>query len=37
MSPTGKRDYAIMLLVIQTGFRAADIRLLKLKDIDWKA
>ena len=36
MSPTGKRDYAIMLLVIQTGFRAADIRRLKLKDIDWK-
>lgn len=35
MSPTGKRDYAIMLLVIQTGFRAADIRRLKLKDIDW--
>ena len=36
MSPTGKRDYAIMLLVIQTGFCAADIRRLKLKDIDWK-
>lgn len=36
MSPTGKRDYAILLLVIQTGFRAADIRRLKLKDIDWK-
>lgn len=35
-SPTGKRDYAIFLLVIQTGFRAADIRRLKLKDIDWK-
>jgi len=34
--PTGKHDYAIMLLVIQTGFRAADIRRLKLKDIDWK-
>lgn len=36
MSPTGKRDYAIFLLVIQTGFRAADIRRLKLKNIDWK-
>lgn len=36
MNPTGKRDYAILLLVIQTGFRAADIRRLKLKDIDWK-
>lgn len=37
VSPIGKRDYAIMLLVIQTGFRAADIRRLKLKDIDWKS
>lgn len=36
MSPTGKRDYAILMLVIQTGFRAADIRRLKLQDIDWK-
>lgn len=35
-SPTGKRDYAIFLLVIQTGFRATDIRRLKMKDIDWK-
>lgn len=35
-SPTGKRDYAILLLTIQTGFRAADIRRLKLTDIDWQ-
>jgi len=34
--PAGKRNYAILLLVIQTGFRAADIRRLQLKDIDWK-
>lgn len=34
-SPTGKRNYAILLLTIQTGFRAADIRRLKLTDIDW--
>lgn len=36
LSPTGKRDYAILMLVIQTGFRAADMRRLKLQDIDWK-
>ena len=35
-SPTGKRDYAIYLLVIQTGLRAMDIRRLKLKDIRWE-
>lgn len=34
--PAGKRNYAILLLIIQTGFRAADIRRLQLKDIDWK-
>ena len=34
-NPTGKRDYAIYLLVIQTGLRAADIRSLKLGDIHW--
>ena len=32
-NPTGKRDYAIYLLVIQTGLRAADIRALKPGDI----
>ena len=35
-NPTGKRDYAIYLLVIQTGLRAADIRALKLGDIHWE-
>ena len=35
-NPTGKRDYAILLLIIQTGLRAADIRKLNLNDIDWK-
>lgn len=34
--PAGKRNYAILLLVIQTGLRSADIRRLQLKDIDWK-
>lgn len=35
--PAGKRNYAILLLVMQTGLRAADIRRLKLEDIDWQA
>lgn len=35
--PAGKRNYAILLLVMQTGLRAADIRRLKLDDIDWQA
>lgn len=35
-NPTGKRNYAILLLAIQTGFRAADIRRLKLSDINWQ-
>lgn len=36
-SPSGKRDYAIFSLCIQTGLRAADIRNLKIGDINWKA
>ena len=35
-SPGGKRDYAIFSLCIQTGLRAADIRNLKISDINWK-
>ena len=35
-NPTGKRNYAILLLAIQMGFRAADIRRLKLGDINWQ-
>ena len=35
-SPSGKRDYAIFSLCIQTGLRAADIRNLKINDINWK-
>ncbi len=36
-SPGGKRDYAIFSLCIQTGLRAADIRNLKISDINWEA
>ena len=35
-SPSGKRDYAVFALCIQTGLRAADIRNLKISDINWK-
>lgn len=33
---TPKRDYAIILLAFNSGLRCADIRKLKLTDIDWK-
>ncbi len=32
----GKRDYAIIILAVDTGLRAIDISNLKLDDIDWK-
>lgn len=35
-TPTGKRDYAIILLSLYTGFRSVDVRLLKVTDIDWE-
>lgn len=34
-SPTGKRDYAILLLACRLGLRVGDIRTLHLEDIDW--
>lgn len=34
--PAGKRDYAVLLLAIQSGLRAGDIRNLRLDDIDWE-
>lgn len=34
-NPTGKRNYAIILLAVCYGMRAGDIRDLKLSDIDW--
>lgn len=33
---SGKRNYAIVLLAISTGFRAKDIIRIKLSNIDWK-
>lgn len=35
-NPTGKRDYAILLLVTRLGIRVGDIINLKLSDLDWK-
>ena len=34
-SPSGKRDYAILLLVVRLGIRAGDIRDLKLHSLNW--
>jgi site-specific recombinase XerD len=35
-TPLGKRNYAIMILAVQTGLRAVDIVNLKRSDIDWR-
>jgi site-specific recombinase XerD len=34
-NPTGKRDYAILLLVTRLGIRVGDIKALKLSDLNW--
>lgn len=34
-NPSGKRDYAIFLLVVRLGFRVSDIRSLKLSNLNW--
>lgn len=35
-NPCGKRDYALLLLVIKLGLRSVDIHQLKLSNFDWK-
>ncbi len=35
-NPTGRRDYAMLLLAVRYGMRIGDIRSLKLSDIHWK-
>lgn len=35
-NPTGKRDYAILLLVTRLGIRVSDIKGLKLSDLKWQ-
>ena len=34
-NPTGKRDYALLLLVVRLGLRASDVRHLTLRQIHW--
>lgn len=35
--PTGRRDYAILLLMVRLGLRAVEIARMELGDIDWRA
>ena len=35
-SPAGKRDYAIILLVVQLGLRIADVSALRLDSLKWE-
>ena len=34
-NPIGKRDYAILLLVVRLGLRVSDVRNLRLSSLDW--
>lgn len=36
LSPTGLRDYAILLLLARYGLRAAEIVQLRIEDLDWR-
>ena len=36
-TPTGRRDYAILLLLARLGLRAGEVIALQLDDIDWRA
>jgi integrase/recombinase XerD len=35
--PVGRRDYAILVLLVRLGLRAAEVAVLRLDDIDWRA
>lgn len=35
-NPTGKRDYAMILLALRLGLRGSDIKGLKLSDVNWE-
>ena len=35
-TPTGRRDYAIMLLLVRLGLRAGEVARLGLDDVDWR-
>ena len=34
-NPSGKRDYAIVLLICRLGLRAVDVKRLEFGDLDW--
>jgi integrase/recombinase XerD len=34
---TGRRDYAVILLMVRLGLRAGEVAALRLEDIDWRA
>jgi len=36
LSPTGRRDYAMLMLLVIYGLRAGEVIALRLEDIDWK-
>lgn len=36
-TPTGRRDYAILLLLVHLGLRAGEVVALTIDDIDWRA
>jgi integrase/recombinase XerD len=36
-SAMGRRDYAMLLLLVRLGLRAAEVSVLRLDDIDWRA
>ncbi len=36
-TPTGRRDFAILMLLARLGLRAGEVRALALDDIDWRA
>lgn len=36
-TPTGRRDYAILVLLVRLGLRAAEVAALRLDDVDWRA
>jgi len=35
--PTGRRDYAILLLMVRLGLRAVEVARMELDDVDWRA
>lgn len=35
--PRGRRDYAVILLILRLGLRASEVATLRLDDIDWRA